>query len=215
MTRVKIATLVVVAAIIVLVAAAPTQFHNLLSSTHTDTVSYSPPVAGDMIAGNSSGSWQRVAPNTSTTPMVLSMTGNGTNGTVPVWIPLGPKVVARLAVTNQTGPVNATLFTPAVDGDFILTFYMAVNPPTSCAASGGCVDAIVTYTNELDQSYQGNGGNISIAGTSCTSSFILTCSASNHTNFHAKGGTPIVVSPSQNFVNFSQPYDLFIVLEEL
>src|SRR6266496_5695464 len=85
MTRFKIATLVVVAAALALVAAAPTQFHNLLSLTHLDTVVYSPPVAGDLIAGNSSGKWDRVPPNTSTTPMVLGMTGDGTNGASPQW----------------------------------------------------------------------------------------------------------------------------------
>src|SRR6266704_247424 len=113
MKRKKIATLVVVAAALALVAASPTQFHNLLSLTHPDTVPYSPPVAGDLIAGNSSGKWARVAPNTSTTPMVLGMTGDGTNGASPQWITpaVGPKTAASYSYQSQVGEFSQVLYT--------------------------------------------------------------------------------------------------------
>lgn len=58
--------------------------HNLLSGTHSDTVAASP-VLGDLIAANSTPSWQRVAGNTTATRKFLRQTGTGTVGALPAW----------------------------------------------------------------------------------------------------------------------------------
>ena len=58
--------------------------HNLLSGTHSDTVAASP-VLGDLIAGNATPAWQRVAGNTTATRKFLRQTGTGTVGALPAW----------------------------------------------------------------------------------------------------------------------------------
>lgn len=58
--------------------------HNLLSGTHTDTVAASP-VLGDLIAGNATPAWQRVAGNVTATRKFLRQTGTGTVGALPAW----------------------------------------------------------------------------------------------------------------------------------
>ncbi len=136
MKRTKIATLIVVAAALTLVAASPIQFHNLLSLTHPDTVPYSPPVAGDLIAGNSSGKWARVAPNTSTTPMVLGMTGDGTNGASPQWVPAPPGFFRDIASGIATG-------TGAGENIMILT--STGNPAVLTIPAGSLVDGRIMH----------------------------------------------------------------------
>lgn len=58
--------------------------HNLLSATHTDTVAASP-VLGDLLIGNSTPAWTKLAGNTTTTRKVLAQTGNGTISALAAW----------------------------------------------------------------------------------------------------------------------------------
>ena len=58
--------------------------HNLLSGTHSDTVAASPAL-GDVIAGNATPAWQRVAGNTTATRKFLRETGNGSIAALPAW----------------------------------------------------------------------------------------------------------------------------------
>ncbi|MEW6097212.1 MAG: hypothetical protein AB1567_11940 [bacterium] len=60
----------------------PTQ--NLLSASHPDTISASS-VLGDLIIGNATPKWERLAGNITTTRKFLSQTGTGTISAVPVW----------------------------------------------------------------------------------------------------------------------------------
>jgi hypothetical protein len=55
--------------------------HNLLSSTHPDTVPYTPPVLGDLIVGNGSGKWQVLHGNNTASQYCLVTQGNGTDVT--------------------------------------------------------------------------------------------------------------------------------------
>jgi hypothetical protein len=55
--------------------------HNLLSATHPDTVAYSPPVFGDIIVGNGSGKWARVAGNSTVSQYCFVEQGDGANVT--------------------------------------------------------------------------------------------------------------------------------------
>jgi hypothetical protein len=58
--------------------------HTILSSTHTDTDAATV-VLGDLMAGNATPHWQRVAGNTSTTKNFLTQTGNGSISALPSW----------------------------------------------------------------------------------------------------------------------------------
>jgi len=58
--------------------------HTMLSTTHTDTVADTV-VLGDVIYGNSTPAWQRLAGNTTTTKKFLAQTGNGTISAAPTW----------------------------------------------------------------------------------------------------------------------------------
>ena len=56
--------------------------HNLLSSTHTDTLSGTP-VLGGIVAANSTPAWARLAGNTTTTKQFLTQTGTGAVSAAP------------------------------------------------------------------------------------------------------------------------------------
>jgi hypothetical protein len=58
--------------------------HNLLSTTHLDTVPYTPPVLGDLIAGNGSSKWARLAGSDSVTPQCLQEQGDGAGNVTSV-----------------------------------------------------------------------------------------------------------------------------------
>lgn len=58
--------------------------HNLLSGTHDDTLAGSV-VLGDIIYGNATPLWQRLAGNTTTTKKFLTETGTGAASAAPTW----------------------------------------------------------------------------------------------------------------------------------
>lgn len=58
--------------------------HNLLSASHGDTLSASP-VLGDVLFGNVTPAWARLAGNITTTKQYLSQTGTGAASAAPVW----------------------------------------------------------------------------------------------------------------------------------
>jgi hypothetical protein len=55
-----------------------------LSSTHTDTVAASP-LLGDLLHGNGTPAWTKLAGNTSTTKEFLTQTGTGSVSAAPAW----------------------------------------------------------------------------------------------------------------------------------
>ena len=58
--------------------------HNLLSTTHPDTLAASP-VLGDLTHGNATPAWARLAGNITTAKQFLTQTGTGAVSAVPVW----------------------------------------------------------------------------------------------------------------------------------
>jgi hypothetical protein len=87
--------------------------HNLLSGTHTDTVAASP-VLGDLIAGNATPAWQRVAGNTTATRKFLRQTGTGTVSALPAWDTL---VAGDLPAHNHAATdINSGILTLARGG---------------------------------------------------------------------------------------------------
>jgi len=59
--------------------------HNLFSTTHPDTVAASP-VLGDLVFGNATPKWDKLAGNTTTTKKYLAQTGNGSISAAPSWL---------------------------------------------------------------------------------------------------------------------------------
>jgi len=58
--------------------------HNLLSSSHPDTVA-SFPVLGELLYGNATPAWDKLGGNTTTTKKYLSQTGTGAASASPIW----------------------------------------------------------------------------------------------------------------------------------
>jgi hypothetical protein len=73
--------------------------HNLLSSTHPDTVAASPPTRGDLVVGNSTPLWARFAIGTAGTMLRSS-------GTDPVWSTDGSALTALNATNLASGTVD-------------------------------------------------------------------------------------------------------------
>jgi hypothetical protein len=83
--------------------------HAILSATHTDTDAATA-VLGDLISGNATPHWQRVAGNTTATKKYLNQTGNGSISAVPVWDVIAdadlPSSIARdseISLANLAG----------------------------------------------------------------------------------------------------------------
>jgi len=96
--------------------------HNLLSSTHGDTVSASP-VLGDLLYGNATPNWTKLAGNTTATRNFLRQLGNGTISAVPAWDTLQASDIPDLSATYQ--PKDTDLDEIAalgnVSGDILFT----------------------------------------------------------------------------------------------
>ncbi len=58
--------------------------HNILSATHSDSLAGSVAL-GDIVHGNATPKWARLAGNTTTTKKFLTQTGNGTVSAAPAW----------------------------------------------------------------------------------------------------------------------------------
>ena len=80
--------------------------HNLLSTTHPDTVAASP-VLGDLLYANSTPAWTKLAGNTTTTKKYLSQTGNGSVSAVPAWAQVAAADISGLAASATTDTTNA------------------------------------------------------------------------------------------------------------
>lgn len=93
--------------------------HDALSSTHSDTLAGAV-VLGDIIHGNATPKWARLAGNTTAVKQFLSQTGTGSASAVPAWsaLPSATDTVAgivELATDTETNTGTATdrAITPA------------------------------------------------------------------------------------------------------
>ncbi len=75
----------------------PASAHNLLSATHGDSLAASP-VLGDVVHGNATPAWARLAGNITTTKQYLSQTGTGAVSAVPAW--------AQVAFADISGAIT-------------------------------------------------------------------------------------------------------------
>ena len=85
--------------------------HNLFSATHSDTVTASP-VLGDILYGNVTPAWTKLAGNTTATKNFFTQTGTGAVSAVPAWgaIAAGdlPSHTAALATALAADPAGCT-----------------------------------------------------------------------------------------------------------
>jgi hypothetical protein len=90
----------------------PASGHNLLSSTHTDTVAAAP-VLGDILYGNSTPAWTKLPGNTSSTKQFLTQTGTSAVSAAPSWgaititdLPSGVGGTGTCAANNFVNSIN-------------------------------------------------------------------------------------------------------------
>lgn len=81
--------------------------HNLLSSTHTDTLAAAV-LLGDMLYGNATPAWQRLAGNTAATRKFLRQTGDSTNSAAPAWDTLQSGDIPSNAANTTGNAATAT-----------------------------------------------------------------------------------------------------------
>jgi hypothetical protein len=77
--------------------------HNVLSTTHTDAVTASV-VLGDLLYGDATPNWNRLAGNTSTTKQFLTQTGNGSVSAAPAWSTIAAGDLPNHDVTCASNP---------------------------------------------------------------------------------------------------------------
>jgi len=136
--------------------------HNILSATHTDTLAASV-VLGDMMAGNATPLWQRVAGNITTTKMYLSQTGTGAVSALPVWAQIASGDISNSTfVTSVTGTANRITssggLTPAID---IASTYVGQASITTL----GTIDSGVWQGTTVKQPYIAIGTTVGDANT--------------------------------------------------
>jgi hypothetical protein len=99
--------------------------HNLLSATHPDTVAASP-VLGDLLTGNATPAWDKVAGNITTTRQFLRQVGNGAISALPAWDTLATGDIPSL----DTAKITSGTF-PAARGGTNNAFFQVTGPATT------------------------------------------------------------------------------------
>lgn len=82
-------------------SAATVLAHDLLSDSHSDTVAAAP-VLGDILFGNSTPKWDKLAGNTTAVKQWLSQTGTGSVSAAPVWAALAAGDIPSLDAAKIT-----------------------------------------------------------------------------------------------------------------
>ena len=81
--------------------------HDFLSATHTDTTAASP-VLGDIVHGNATPKWARLAGNATTAKKFLTQTGDGAISAVPAWAAILAADVPDLSAAYEVAGSIAT-----------------------------------------------------------------------------------------------------------
>ncbi len=170
--------------------------HNLLSTAHGDTAVASP-VLGDLLYGNSTPAWGRLAGQTTTTKKFLSQTGNGSVSAAPSWVQ-----PACADLSNGATGCSTTVGTAATHAatDFAtagaaVTGGVCTNQAATAISANGvptCTTLTSTYvdgsiiTSAASQVL--NHPTIGISGTAA-SSHVLTVGTAPSCVFSTGGGT--------------------------
>lgn len=115
--------------------------------------------------------------------------------------PRGPVIVFKKVLTNQSASISATtLYTPTVDGDYLVSGYLVAN---GCC-NGGSAELDVHWTDEFAARTSGYGTVVGGASNAVSGSVVM----------HVTSGNPITFSTIYN-TSSSEPnisYDLFITV---
>ena len=153
--------------------------HNVLSATHPDSLAASP-VLGDLIHGNATPAWARVAGNITTTKKFLNQTGTGSVSAVPSWDALVDADIPNTITIDLAATATAL----AANG----ANCSSGNAPLGVDASGaaeGCFSVVPSTRTVSTSSPLGGGGALS-------SDLTLTC-ANCTTNAAALTADQVVV----------------------
>lgn len=136
--------------------------------------------------------------------------------------PRGPVIVAQLSLTGQTSPISSTvLYTPAVDGNYVVSGYAMVNPTVS--GPNGALQVGIGWTDEFNTyptpDFGVNGGFSFPNGKSSNDGSVGNPPGSGALGVfvHVKGGAPIKYNTLWFLGTTGHPipagsYDLFITV---
>jgi hypothetical protein len=160
--------------------------HNLLSTTHPDTVPYSPPVAGDTILGGipSSGLWQRFAGNTTTTRKVLTQLGNGSTVLSQDWTTIG----------GSCGGLNS--FITSLNNDGSVTCNTATASNSLAIQWNGSLVGTQPNLNFID----GSGVTFTVTNDSANSRVNVQASVTQNDATYQKDAVTVGQRPRLNFL---------------
>lgn len=94
--------------------------HNVLSATHSDTLAAGV-VLGDLIHGNGTPLWARLAGNITTTKKWLSQTGTGVVSAAPVWDVLADSDIPDILTITKISNLTTNGFVKTGSGDGTLS----------------------------------------------------------------------------------------------
>lgn len=117
--------------------------HAILSATHSDTLAASV-VLGDLMAGNVTPIWQRVAGNITATKNFLAQTGTGAVSALPAWGTVAAGDIPNLESLNGTldVPSGGTGAAPGADDQALISDSTSVatwRALTNCTGAGTAV----------------------------------------------------------------------------
>jgi hypothetical protein len=163
--------------------------HNLLSTTHPDTVPYSPPVAGDTLIGGipSSGLWQRFAGNTTTTRKVLTQLGNGSTVLSQDWTTIG----------GSCGGLNS--FITSLNNDGSVTCNTATASNSLAIQWNGSLVGTQPNLNFID----GGGVTFTVTNDSANSRVNVQASVTANDATYQKDTVTVAQRPRLNFLTSS------------
>lgn len=107
---------------------------NLLSAFHGDTVANSP-VLGDVLFGNSTPAWDKLAGNTTSTKKFLRQTGTGTVSAAPAWDTI---VNADLPSSNNSTSVSLVCDMTCTAGSLVFKTRTLTFANGACTGIGTC-----------------------------------------------------------------------------
>lgn len=141
--------------------------------------------------------------------------GFATNSDSVVKTSTGPRIVARVKLTNKTAPVpDSILFTPTQSGLFRISVYMTVTVPTTNSLGGGWYVPL-TWTDDAGTEQLTIAG---IANTSVPPQDNSTSGNTGNPNYNpviwADAGTPVTYSVVSEGT-MGGTYEMFMVAEQL
>ena len=188
----------------------PATAHNVLSATHGDALTASP-VLGDIIHGNATPAWARLAGNTAATRKFLGQTGTGAVSAVPAWTENPSGVTVNVGdyfpycngTTSDLVAIQAAVTKVGVEGGSIYF------PITGCTGKFVIDGAITMPTNHKSIVFLlDNGWKITDpVDWLDTSTYLLGRAGGLHTAWQQKTGTDIecAVTTAQNCIEITTP----------